>query len=851
MNRAFSHVLATASALSIAAVPAFAQTTVAGSTNAALRVTETGAAEYRIPIRIPPGIAGVQPGLAIVFNSQGPNGLVGFGAALTGLPAIHRCPKTIVQDGYFGGVAYNANDRFCVDGRRLVAVSGTYGADGTEYRAEREDFTKIVSYGTAGNGPAWFKAWTKSGQILEFGHTTGSAIEAKGLTSIRTWALNKSSDRKGNYFDVLYTEDVDNGDFRPDRINYTGNSSTGSVPGASVRFVYEARNDVKPAYVGGALVKIAKRLTNVQTYTGETTRVLDYQLAYNYSPNSGPSRLISVKECSGDGLSCLNPITLGWQDPSGNATATANWGANPTAKSGDVSGDGLEDIVYQSGAYVYHRRSTGVGFQAAVTMAAAPIVASYGGECGCEPIYARFLVGDFDGNGRVDLLFLNGTAVLTFGAGSTFSTVSWPGIASQSIGAVGDVNGDGRADVVYASGEALYVQYSTGSGFQSPVYLGYLPVIGYQYENNEPIHPDYAIGDFDGNGRADVVLASGTAILSTSGGFSSVSWSGASWPGAWSAIATNKRTTDINGDGLADLVYPNGPYAYVLLSTGNGFEAAAAYVALDVVGYGEEPIYAPFTPGDFDGNGRADILQTTGTITLFTGKTPDQLTLVTNSLGATIGITYKPLTDPSIYLSLSSSGWPVREITPHGSMYVVSSTAASNGIGGTRTTNRFYRGARAHMTGGGFLGFWQVISADTSVGIRTQTTYRQDYPYHGLPTQVLTQQSSSAGATDSGPVISQVDNTWTTTDLTVAAGSGGKYHKVELTQSVSQNFDLNGASLPAVTTTTGYDGYGNPQSIVSSTGDGYSKTTTNTYQNNTTDWLLGRLTRSTVQSVTP
>jgi hypothetical protein len=120
-----------------------------------------------------------------------------------------------------------------------------------------------------------------------------------------------------------------------------------------------------------------------------------------------------------------------------------------------------------------------------------------------------------------------------------------------------------------------------------------------------------------------------------------------------------------------------------------------------------------------------------------------------------------------------------------------------------------------------------------------------------LPTQVLTQQSSSAGATDSGPVISQVDNTWTTTDLTVAAGSGGKYHKVELTQSVSQNFDLNGASLPAVTTTTGYDGYGNPQSIVSSTGDGYSKTTTNTYQNNTTDWLLGRLTRSTVQSVTP
>jgi hypothetical protein len=39
-----------------------------------------------------------------------------------------------------------------------MVIGGAYGADGAEYRTERESFTKVISYGTAGNGPAWFKA---------------------------------------------------------------------------------------------------------------------------------------------------------------------------------------------------------------------------------------------------------------------------------------------------------------------------------------------------------------------------------------------------------------------------------------------------------------------------------------------------------------------------------------------------------------------------------------------------------------------------------------------------------------------------------------------------------------------
>jgi hypothetical protein len=145
--------------LALLSAPLFAQMSTPGN----FRVSETGAAVYEIPIKVPPGLAGMEPKLSLVYNSQSGNGLLGVGWSLQGLSAITRCPRTMAQDGVRGGVNYDSNDRFCLDGQRLMAVSGTYGADGTEYRTERESFTKITSHGTAGNGPSYFIAKTKSG----------------------------------------------------------------------------------------------------------------------------------------------------------------------------------------------------------------------------------------------------------------------------------------------------------------------------------------------------------------------------------------------------------------------------------------------------------------------------------------------------------------------------------------------------------------------------------------------------------------------------------------------------------------------------------------------------------------
>ena len=159
-----------------------AQATV-GRTVGAASVSATGAAQYAVPLAVPPGTNGLAPELAIVYDHRSGNGLLGVGFRLAGFSAIRRCGRTIAQDGAAAAVGLDAQDRLCLDGQRLRLTSGAYGQQGSQYQTEVETFSRVTAFGTAGTGPAWFQVERRDGLVYQYGATNDSRIESQGSTT--------------------------------------------------------------------------------------------------------------------------------------------------------------------------------------------------------------------------------------------------------------------------------------------------------------------------------------------------------------------------------------------------------------------------------------------------------------------------------------------------------------------------------------------------------------------------------------------------------------------------------------------------------------------------------------------
>jgi len=894
-------------------------------------VGSTGAATYKIPIALPPGTAGVVPSLSLDYSSQGSNGLLGVGWSLAGLPSIGRCPRTLAQDGAIGGINYDANDRFCMDGERLVAVSGGYGADGTEYRTEIESFSRVISHGTAGAGPAWFEVRTKSGQVMEFGRTAGSQVLAQGKTTARSWAVNKVSDTKGNYFTVTYVNDAGNGQAYPSRIDYTANDAASLPAYNSVRFIYDtSRLDVAPVYQNASLIRTTVRLTNLQTYS-EAALVADYRLAYQQGGATGRSQLASVTLCDGGG-NCLPSSKFTWQNGTVTPTVIANAAGQNGALAGwmpyigDFNGDGLPDIMWDSenwdSSVPSATSSTGTRvLWTSVGAGSFAVTGNFAGQDGAATVSVP-IIGDFNRDGRADVWWRTAakpTGVPTVrwtsqGSGG-YSISSGPPIpttpATAQLMSVTDINADSRSDLLWYAPTFQYLTLwwtnadgSIGSGSVS------LP------SNGAPLRSgtaNYSRGtDFNGDGRADllwtatsVVTGVGTGVSAVwigngDGTFSQVSGADTSVSGyspssadfngdgktdiLWTQVDSYGRSSgqyilwigkgdgtfvaivnpagmngtlvgyvpyfgDLNGDGLSDILWSQvdtnglstGARA-AWLGKGDGtFNVVSNYGGLDGTLVGYVPVLA-----DFNGDGKTDVLwdsrsgndpRSTGTRVLWLsdGLPSDIITSVTTGVGMTTAVTFKSLTDGTVYTKDSTAIDPVLDVQMP--LQVVSRIDVSNGIGSTFAVSYAYVGAKIHLDGRGFLGFRQTRVTDLQTNIVQTTTYRQDYPYLNL---VASETQTLAATT-----LSATGNTYGATSL------GGTRYQVFLAQSQTDKADLDGAALPTATTTYQYDAYNNATQVSAVTTDGYGTTTTNSYTNDATNWLLGRLTSSTVASQAP
>ena len=103
---------------------------VAGRTPYTLGVTQSGGAHLQIPLVLPKGIGSQLPNMSLQYNSQAGDGIAGWGWSLGGLSRIARVGATLQHDGFIDPVDLDTNDRFALDGQRLLLKSGAYGKKG-------------------------------------------------------------------------------------------------------------------------------------------------------------------------------------------------------------------------------------------------------------------------------------------------------------------------------------------------------------------------------------------------------------------------------------------------------------------------------------------------------------------------------------------------------------------------------------------------------------------------------------------------------------------------------------------------------------------------------------------------
>lgn len=608
--------------------------TAVGKIAGAFAVSDRGHATYTIPIKVAPGIAGMEPKLSLAYSSGGGNGLVGMGWSIAGISVITRCASNLAQDGAIRGVVFDAGDKFCLDGQKLRLTSGSYGAELSDYRTEIDSFMRIVAStgGAPGAvptvGPQWFSAKTKDGVVIEYGATEDSRIEAQGKTVVRSWAVSKITDPHGNFIEFEYIEDAVNGSYRPSVVRYTGH--TGQAARHALHFDYEARpaTDINPEYVFGSLINETNRLIAIRLEF-EGSEVWRYSLAYQPAASTVTRRslLASVTYCAG--ADCLPPTTFGWTSGElgwGDLIPSATYAVDDSLASlaMDFNGDGREDLLYPAGgvwAVRFGKVDGTFDLPLSSTMSSA------------NKAYAMVL--DYDGDGRSDVLQPDGSPgnwqILRWTG--TGLQVLQPGIPAMGIlGAhfTADLNGDGLYDVIWivpqsvtGANDELHIRWNSSAGFGNTQLLATFTGTGVRPFGAESSYFRSSVrrADINGDGQTDFFIfysSSGQICDPELGCFPVTSnvWQGflslvPAFPRAYSLGGLSNSAVpplmfDVNGDGNTDggLVwsYKNYNYLTTKISKGDGTVA-------------ESQRYYPYTSAahasvaDWDGDGRDDILQ--------------------------------------------------------------------------------------------------------------------------------------------------------------------------------------------------------------------------------------------------
>lgn len=568
----------------------------AGTTQGALNVSQVGSATYAIPINVMSGAGGLTPTISLMYSSNSGFGMAGYGWQVGGISFIGRSGKNYYNDGTTTGVSLSSNDKFLLDGQRLILTSGNYGADGAIYHTEEDVFSNISSIGALGSGPEKFALITKSGLQNLYGYTVDGKQQIPGYNEVLNWYVTQTSDLYGNLISYSYLKD--NNMVYPSEINYGPNKIT---------FTYTTRTDVTYAYLKGQKIQQTLLLDKI-TVAYNNNVVRSYQMKYNLlSDNYNSYSVLNEVIEFGTGSNRLNSTVFSYQTPANVSITRSDHYTNydkikfPNLMySGDFNGDGKADLLCVS------NEGGGMSF-----MSGAQTSSSENQE----------LVSEATNSVQVPLVPITWSGMkMYYGDGNdNFSNQ----VSSGNIIDTGklddlqllDINGDGKDDILYeivdAGYSTFYYMLNNGTSFGTPVSITVMAngtntgMNGKNRRKNNKQENDNQLSgvDYDGDGVNDILInnpngdwgiysfanASGqlTSSLiqrvyaynsSLTGEILSGDFNGDGKPEIWSVESTGTKIYSFNGSGL-DLLYT------ATQVTSNHF----------------------FTLGDFNADGKTDI----------------------------------------------------------------------------------------------------------------------------------------------------------------------------------------------------------------------------------------------------
>ncbi len=278
------------------------------------------------------------------------------------------------------------------------------------------------------------------------------------------------------------------------------------------------------------------------------------------------------------------------------------------ARSGDLNGDGLPDIVLMNADY------SGV----------LPFLSDgHGGFQVGENFQGSFnssipTIADLNGDGKLDVLWPTGPRVNLGKGDGTFGAISQydPGYLSNC--AFGDVDHDGHLDAVCTWYDVRdidsYIHLTVlhgnpdGTFNKTPLFTRTFGNGEHEYDGIPTILSPVLITDLNGDGYDDIVSLSGDGYCVLLGG-PSTTWNGQPQQFVAASLQSQRGVTgiygvsiaDMNGDGLPDIVAvgPNGLYITYAQHDGTLSSAPAPEVG---------QVSSSATLADFNGDGNLDVV---------------------------------------------------------------------------------------------------------------------------------------------------------------------------------------------------------------------------------------------------